>query len=117
MPLYLTVLLSVLNQIALKGSRMLVALYAIDFHASPLAIGLLISMYACFPLMLAVYAGRISDRIGVRWPMVLGSFGMSMSLLLPIVLPFMPVLFISAALIGIANIFFHISAHNLIGSL
>jgi MFS family permease len=117
MPLYLTVLLSVLNQIALKGSRMLVALYAIDFHASPLAIGLLISMYACFPLMLAVYAGRISDRIGVRWPMVLGSFGMSMSLLLPIVLPFMPVLFISAALIGIANIFFHVSAHNLIGSL
>lgn len=117
MPLYLTVLLAVLNQIALKGSKMLVALYAIDLHATPFAIGLLISMYAFFPLMLAVYAGRVSDRIGVRWPMVLGTFGVSASLLLPASFPSMSILYVSAVLTGIANIFFHVSAHNLVGSL
>lgn len=64
MAIYLTVLLAILNQTALKGSKMLVALYAIELGASPLAIGMLISMYAVFPVVLAVYAGRISDRAG-----------------------------------------------------
>ena len=76
MPVYLTVFLAVLNQIALKGSKMLVALHAIELQADPFTIGMLISMYAIFPLMLAIYAGRISDRFGVRWSLVLGSFGM-----------------------------------------
>jgi MFS family permease len=117
MPLYFTVLLSILNQIGLKGSKMLVALYAIDFGADPFAVGLLSSMYACFPMVLAVYAGRVSDAIGVRWPMVAGSFGMTVALLLPVFMPSIAVLYVSAALVGIANIFFHVSSHNLVGSL
>lgn len=117
MPLYLTVLLSILNQASLKGSKMLVALYAIQRGASPLAIGALISTYALFPLVLAVYAGRVSDRIGVRLPMMLGAFGVATGLLLPIAWRAMPALYLSSALIGIASLFFHVSAHNLIGSL
>lgn len=117
MSVYLTVLLSVLNQIGLKGSKMLVALYAIEFHSSPFTIGLLISMYAIFPLLLAVYAGRVSDRFGVRWPLVLGSLGMASSMLIPALFPSMPALFLSAAMVGIANIFFHVASHNLVGSL
>lgn len=115
--IYLTVLLSVLNQIGLKGSKMLVALYAIELGANPFAIGLLISIYAFFPLLLAVYAGRVSDRIGVRWPMVLGSLGMALGLSFPVIMPSMTALYLSAAMIGISNIFFHVSTHNLVGSL
>jgi MFS family permease len=117
MSVYLIVMLAVLNQIGLKGSRMLVALYAIELHASPFTLGLLVSMYAAFPLLLAVYAGRYSDRVGVRRPMVLGSIGMCCSLLLPATLPSLPALFVSASLVGISNIFFHVSSHNLIGAL
>ncbi len=117
MSIYYAVLLSVLNQIGLKGSKMLVALYALDLHASPFTVGLLISMYAIFPLLLAIYAGRISDRFGVRLPMVMGSFGMCGSLLIPIFFPSLPALFVSASLVGIANIFFHVSSHNLVGAL
>ena len=69
MSIYLTALLAMLNQVAVKGSKMLVALYAIELGASPLAIGALVSTYAVFPLVLAVYAGRVSDRRGVRGPM------------------------------------------------
>lgn len=98
MAIYLTVLLAILNQTALKGSKMLVALYAIELGASPLAIGMLISMYAVFPVVLAVYAGRISDRAGARTPMVLGSLGMAAGLLLPVFLPSMATLFVSSAL-------------------
>lgn len=117
MAIYLTVLLAILSQTALKGSKMLVALYAIELGASPLVIGMLVSMYAVFPVLLAVYAGRISDRAGVRPPMVLGSLGMACGLLLPVFLPSMAMLFISSALIGIATLFFHVSVHNLVGSL
>ncbi|MES2756755.1 MAG: MFS transporter [Pseudomonadota bacterium] len=117
MAVYLTVLLSVLNQIGLKGSKMLVALYAIELHASPLTIGLLISMYAIFPLLLAVYAGRYSDRVGMRRPMVVGSFALCGGMLVPAMFPGMAALFVSAAVIGTANIFFHVASHNLIGAL
>ena len=40
MSVHLAVFLAALNQIGLKGSKMLVALYAIELHASPFAIGI-----------------------------------------------------------------------------
>lgn len=117
MTLYLIVLLAVLNQIGQKGSKVLISLSAIDLGAGPFTIGMLISMYAVFPLLLAVYAGRVTDRIGVRRPMVLGSFGMTIGLALPATFPSTTTLFLAAALLGISNIFFHISYHNLVGAL
>src|SRR5581483_4186306 len=93
MALYLTVLLAILNNIGLKGSKMLVALYALDLGASPFAIGVLVSMYAIFPLVLAVHAGGVSDRFGPRRPMMLGSFGVATGLMLPVLFPALPTLY------------------------
>ncbi|WP_089400094.1 MFS transporter [Noviherbaspirillum humi] len=116
MAIYLTVFLAVLNQISLKGSKMLMSLFALHLGAPPPAVGLLASLYAVFPMLLAIHAGRISDRIGVRWPMVGGGTGLALGLLLPALWPTLPALYLSAALIGVGNIFFHVSVHNLIGS-
>jgi MFS family permease len=117
MALHLTVLLAILNNIGLKGSKMLVALYAIELGASPLAIGALVSMYAVFPLILAVHAGRVSDRFGPRRPMMLGSFGVAAGLILPVVAPSLATLYFACALIGMSSLFFQVSVHNLVGSL
>jgi len=117
MAIYLTSLLAILNQTGMKGSKMLVALYAIELGASPLMIGALVSTYAVFPLLLAVYAGRVVDRHGVRNPMLMGSLGMTAGLSLPLAFPSVPALFASCALIGTASLFFQISTHNLVGSL
>ena len=117
MALYLTVLISMLNQIGLKGSRMLIALLALEFEADPVTIGFLISTYAVFPLMMAVYAGRLTDRIGVRWPMLCGSLGMTAGLLIPCAWPALEALFLSAMVLGAGNIFFHVSCHNLVGAI
>ena len=117
MAIYLISLLSILNQISLKGSKMLVALYAIHLGASPFAIGILISTFAVFPLALAMHAGRVSDRVGVRRPMIFGSFGVAAGLTLAFAVPSMAVLYVSCALIGAAALFFHVSVHNLVGSL
>jgi len=114
---YLTVALSVLNQIGLKGSKVLVALYALHFGAGPIAIGVLAATYASVPLLVAVYAGRVSDRAGVRPPMILGSFGMGLGLLIPLLHPALSSLYLAAAILGTSNIFFHVATHNLIGAL
>ena len=117
MTLYLFVSLTMLNQIALKGSRMLLSLYAIDLGAGPFAIGVLIAMYSAFPLLLALTAGKTADRVGPKWPLVIGSFGLAAGLAVPAFFPGLPALYFSPALIGIFWIFFHVSAHQLVGAL
>ncbi len=116
MTLYVFILLAVLNQIALKGSKMLLSLYAIDLGAGPFTIGVLIAMYAIFPLLLALTAGKTADRIGPKWPLIVGSAGLAAGLAVPAAFPGMTALYISPALIGIFWIFFHVSAHQLVGS-
>lgn len=117
MLIYLIVCLSILNAISFKGSKILISLYAIELGANPFNIGILVSLYAVFPLLLAVYAGKVSDRFGVRFPMLLGSLGLAFGLLLPYLLPQLLTLYFSPAIIGVAFVFFHISLHNLVGSL
>jgi predicted MFS family arabinose efflux permease len=115
--LHLAVLASVLTSIAQRGSKVTLSLYALDLGAGSFAVGLLGALFACFPLLLAVHAGRISDRFGVRYPMLFGGMAMALSLVMPVFAPRLISLYFSAALLGLGHIFFHVSVHNLIGSL
>ena len=117
MTLYLVVLLSVLSSIAQRGSKVTVSLYALELGAGSFAVGMLAALFATFPLLLAVHAGRISDRFGVRYPMLFGGATVAAALTLPALAPGMPALYACAALIGLGHIFFHVSVHNLVGSL
>jgi MFS family permease len=112
---YLAVLCSLLQGIAMRGAKMLVSLSALQGGASPFQVGLLAAMFAAFPLLLAVYAGKVSDRIGVKRPMVCGAVIIAAGLLVPLALPGLPGLIVCSALIGLGHIFFHVSIHNLIG--
>src|SRR5262249_61272310 len=47
----------------------------------------------------------------------LGGAVMALSLSAPALFPSLPVLFLCAALMGLGHIFFHVSVHNLVGSL
>jgi MFS family permease len=115
--LYLVVLLSVLSSIAQRGSKVTVSLFALELGAGSLAVGVIAALFATFPLVLAVQAGRISDRFGVRYPMFLGGTMMALALAAPAVFPQLNTLFACAALMGLGHIFFHVSVHNLVGSL
>ena len=113
-----TVLLVVLcNMSSFRASKVLVSLFAIELGASQLIIGVMIAMYSLLPALLAMYAGRLSDRLGVRLPMLAGSLGVTAGLLLPWLAPALPALYASAALIGASQMFYNVSAQNLIGSL
>jgi predicted MFS family arabinose efflux permease len=113
---YLAVLLSVLQGISMRGAKILVSLSALAAGASPFEVGVLAAMFAAFPLLLAVYAGKISDRIGVRRPILGGSVVMSLGILAPLGLGGLPGLLAGSALIGLGHIFFHVSIHNLVGA-
>jgi MFS family permease len=113
-----TVLLIVLcNMSSFRASKVLVTLFAIELGASQFTIGILIALYSLLPALLAVHAGRLSDRLGVRLPMLAGSLGVSTGLLLPWLAPSLPALYASAVLIGASHMFYNVSAQNLVGSL
>src|SRR5207248_11367010 len=82
MSVYFVILLSVLSSIAHRGSKVLVSLDALQLGANSFMVGVLAALYAVFPLLLAVYAGRISVRIGVRCLILVGSMGMTARLFL-----------------------------------
>lgn len=112
---YLAVLLSVLQGISMRGAKILVSLSALASGATPFQVGVLAAMFAVFPLLLAVYAGKISDHHGVKRPIIAGSMVMAIGLAVPLAIPDIPGLLIACALIGLGHIFFHVSIHNLIG--
>jgi len=114
---YFVVLLSVFSNIALRGSRVLVSLTALQLGANSFMVGVLAALFSVFPLLLAVYAGRVSDRVGVRVPIVLGSAGMALALLLPALYEDLFTLLACPALIGLGQIFVQVSIQNAVGSI
>ncbi len=112
-----TALLIVLfNMSSFRASKVLVSLYAIELGASQFFIGLMIAMYSLLPALLALQVGKLTDRLGVRVPMLIGSFGVTLGLLLPWLFQSMTALYASAALIGVAHMMANVSAQNLVGS-
>ena len=103
--------LGILNHTVLAGSRVTVSLYALSQGASPLLVGALMGLYSFLPMLLAIGAGRLSDRIGVRRPMVVGSCGVAIGAVLPWLVPGIAVLFATTALIGMAFMLYQVAAH------
>lgn len=117
MTIYLVVALSMLNSIGQRGAKVAVSLYALELGAGAGAVGVLAALFAVFPLLLAVQAGRLSDRIGVRAPIALGALVMAAGLTVGLATRDVAWLFLCAALVGLGHIFFHVSVHNLVGAL
>jgi len=114
---YFVILLSVLSSIGHRGSKVLVSLSALQLGANSFTVGILAALYAVFPLLLAVYAGRVSDRMGVRYPILFGSMGITAGLVLPALHGGLLTLILCPILIGLGHIFFHVSIHNAVGSI
>lgn len=117
MSVHLVLLVVLLNMSAFRGSKVLVSLFALELGAPQIMLGLIVALYSLFPMLLALYAGKLTDRFGVRWPLALGSLGIAASLVLPGMLPALPMLYLSAMLIGASHVFYNVSVQNLIGML
>jgi MFS family permease len=114
-PIYLIFALAVLNFATTQASRVLLSLYALDFGAAPLTVGAISATYSAFPMLLAWMAGRIADRHGSRWPLVLGALVCGCGMLVPYLAPGLPALFVAAALNGLSFTFYTVALQNLVG--
>ena len=106
-----------LSHVGFVGSRITVSLSAISQGASPLTIGVLMALYALIPMLLAVYAGRLVDRVGAFKPIAISGALVAVGIVLPFVFPGMAALYASSALAGTAFMMQHIALNNVIGNL
>ncbi len=111
------ILLGVANHMVLAGSRVVVSLDALSRGASPLVVGVLMALYAFLPMLFAVVAGRLTDRVGARRPMLLGSTGIVAGAALPFAVSGLAPLFLSATLVGAGFMVFQVAAQNATGDL
>lgn len=117
MSIYIVLAIVLCNMTSYRGSKVLVSLFALELGASQFYIGALVAMYSLFPMLLAFFAGRLSDRFGVRVPMIGGSLGLALGLALPYLSPTLVGLYASAAVLGASHVFYNVSVQNLVGIL
>jgi len=116
MAIYLIALMSTLCNTAFGGSRVVMSLLAIDLGADPFGIGVLASLYALFPMLLAIYAGKVIDRVGARGPMFAGTLMIALCLLLPAGFPRLLVLYSAAPLLGLGFMLFFVAVQGITGA-
>ena len=114
--MYLIVLLNVIIHGCLTGSRVVMALYAIELGVNALSIGIMVALYSATPLMLGVTAGRATDRFGVQPPMVFGAVLCGCGLMLPYLWRHVAALYVSATVIGAGFVFYNVAVQNLTGA-
>ena len=117
MPINFVLLLSSVLFVSLKGSRVLVTLFAVDLGASALQVSILFALHGLFPLLLAVSAGRIADRYDNRILIYCGLGGYATSLSLPYFFPALTTMYFSVALGGLTSMVFVVATQNLVGQL
>lgn len=117
MAIYLAVLLTFLQGMSTRGAKMLVSLAALNEGANPFQVGLIGAMFPLLPLLLAVYAGKVSDRVGVRVPLMAGGLVIAAGILVPLAWRGIPGLVAAGICVGFGHIFYQVSAQNLIGAL
>ena len=115
MIVYLIVLPTLLLHTAFAGCRVNLSLFALNLHASPLTVGIILSLLAILPMAFAVRAGRIIDRIGVRKPMLLGTVTVIGGLAIAVAFPRVEALFAVSAIVGAGFMLFHIAVNHAAG--
>ena len=115
MPLALLVFTTVLAHVAFNGSRLTISLTALGMGASPLTVGVIMSLFAALPMALGVLAGRLVDRIGVRLPLLIAASTVAVAVVLPGIFFGLPALHLAAAGAGAGFMLLQISVQHWVG--
>ncbi len=117
MTIYVVALLAFLTHFGFAGSRLAIPLFAVDQQATPFVVGSVVALYAVFPVVLALPAGRMTDRLGFKIPLIFGAGGVFLALILPFMWPSMVTLYFSAALLGISFMACQLATQTLAGAI
>jgi len=103
--------------VALSGGRVAASLFALQAGASEFLVGLLIGLYSLLPMIFSLAMGRRIDRSGPFRPMRLGIAAITVGAALPVLVPHIAALFVTAALCGSGFMMVGISAQHSVGHL
>ncbi|HEX5129183.1 MAG TPA: MFS transporter, partial [Usitatibacter sp.] len=115
LPLALIFGATILAHSSFNGTRLTISLNALSLGASPLVVGVMMSLFALLPMLLGVPAGRLVDRIGVRAPLLASTVAVALSIAIPAIVPGMASLYVAAAGVGTAFMLFHIAVQHAVG--
>lgn len=115
-PLRLIVLLAVTHA-SFGGARLAISLQALQLQASPITVGLLMSLLMLVPTFVAVSVGRWVDRAGYLRPTVLAVAGIVAGELIAALVPTILGLALTSLLVGSAFMLAHVAVNNAIGHL
>ena len=115
------ILLVILTHTAFGATRVTTSLYALSQQASAFTVGVLMSLFALLPMVLAVSAGRWIDRIGPRRPLTLGlsllAAGAALPALFPAKVADVAPLLVSSVLAGTGFMYTQMTVQQLVGHL
>lgn len=117
MAIQLLTLLCVLNHAGFAGSRMVMSLYALELGAGQFEVGAIMALYALWPMLLALHAGRLIDRVGPRLPMLAGTAGTALGLAFPYFFPGLWAVYAAAVILGTSFNFFFVAVHGTAGAI
>ena len=117
MPLHLTFAVTLIGFIGVNAARVVLQLYALELHASPTEVGLLVASYYVCPLFFSLPAGAWGDRFGPRWPLLFSAICGTLGLVAPFFAHSMPVLYLAGVLSGLSFAFFLVIVQNMVGVL
>ena len=86
-------------------------------HASEFTVGILIALFSLFPMLCAVPAGRLIDRVGIIRPLIAGSIAMALGCTLPGFVGGLPVLYLATILIGTGFMVIQVAAQHTVGAM
>lgn len=116
-PLLHLILVSLTAHLALAGSRITTSLYALSLHASEFTVGILISLFSLLPMLFAVPAGRLIDRIGILRPMAAGGVAIGLGCALPSLIDGLQILYLATVLIGSGFMVIQVAAQHTVGAM
>ena len=112
MSIALIFVLTIVPHLAFAGARVTLSLYALHLGATPLTVGMIISLIAVVPMVFSARWGRRIDRSGVYKPMLIGSLLILAGLLLAFALPRIEALFAVSVLTGTGFMLYHICVNQ-----
>lgn len=97
------------------GARLAISLQALDLQASPVLVGLLMSLLMLVPTFVAVHVGRWVDRAGYVLPTSVALAGVVLGEAAAALLPSLTGLAIASVVVGTSFMLAHVAVNNAIG--
>lgn len=117
MAIYLIVATCALIHAGFAGAKVALPLHALHLGVEPFTVGVMVALWALCPMMIALYVGKLVDRVGPRGPMLAGSAAVAAALLVPFFFPGVPALYVMALAVGTAFQFFFVPTQGITGAL